>query len=249
MLTTNPFYLVVIAAAAWVVYAAHRKPGPHLRSFRIFLIFGLFAMAARTALVLVDPVVHVAITTSGVLLALLEGARIATLLCVFGTFNSVSDPYELLRLAPPRVYEPMLAASLALSLAPRTIATVAEVREAQTIRGAKAGSWRTLSALVVPVLETGMEEAVTLAESMDARGHGRGPRSNYRPAGWNLASSAIGITSLGIAAAFAWSAVHSSGDLSVALSSLQWPAASAWLVSVSALAAAPVFVGARRRDP
>ena len=118
VLTTNPFYLLVACAASWLVYTAHRKPGPQLRSFRIFVTFGLIAMATRTALVLIDPLMHVPITTSSVVLALLEGGRIATLLCIFGTFNSVADPYDILRLSPRRLYEPMLAVGLALSLAP-----------------------------------------------------------------------------------------------------------------------------------
>jgi energy-coupling factor transporter transmembrane protein EcfT len=242
MLTTNPFYLIVIGAASWLGYAVHRRAGPQLRSFRIFVWFGAIAIAARTALVLLNPLLHIAITTSSVVLALLEGARIATLLCVFGTFNSVSDPYDVLRLSPRRLYEPMLAAGLALSLAPRTIATVAEVREAQRIRGANAARWRALPALVVPVLETGMEEAVTLAESMDARGHGRGPRTNYRVSSWNRGSWAIALSSLVVLTAFAWSAAGGGGDLSVAMSPLGWPSVSLLLVAISAAVAVPAFL-------
>jgi energy-coupling factor transport system permease protein len=245
MLTTNPFYLAIVCAAAWFVYAAHRRAGPQLRSFRIFVIFGIFAIAARTALVLVNPLIHVPITTGSFVLALLEGARIATLLCVFGTFNSVSDPYSTLRLSPPRLYEPMLAASLALSLAPRTIAAVSEVREAQRIRGANTTRWRNLPSLVVPVLETGMEEAVTLAESMDARGHGRGPRSSYRATSWDSGSVAIALSGVVAAVAFAWTAVQRRGDLSVAVSPLQWPGVSIVLVVAISLLAIPAFMRAR----
>jgi energy-coupling factor transporter transmembrane protein EcfT len=245
MLTTNPFYLGTVWAASWCVYAAHRRPGPQLRSFRIFVLFGLFAIAARTALVLVDPLIHVPITAGSFVLALLEGGRIAALLCVFGTFNSVSDPYSVLRLSPSRLYEPMLAASLALSLAPRTIAAAAEVREAQRIRGANAARWRNLPALVVPVLETGMEEAVTLAESMDARGHGRGPRTTYRSAVWDFASYVCALAGIVVALVFLWSAWRGHGDLIVAMSPLQWPAASLGLVVASFVLAAPAFLRPR----
>jgi len=41
------------------------------------------------------------------------------------------------------------------------------------------------------VLERGIEEAGTLAESMDARGHGRGPRTRYRRERWSTASLAV----------------------------------------------------------
>ena len=242
MLTTNPFYLVVAWAASWLVYSAHRKPGPQLRSFRIFVVFGLIALGTRTALVLLDPLLHLPVTTSSVLLALLEGARIATLLCIFGTFNAVSDPHDVLRLSPSRLYEPMLAASLALSLAPRTIATVAEVREAQRVRGASVNRWRTLPALVVPVLETGMEEAVTLAESMDTRGHGRGPRVAYRAASWDASSFVLAFCGSIVGAAFLWSAFAGTGHLTVAMPPLQWPQVSIGMVAAVALLAGPALV-------
>jgi energy-coupling factor transport system permease protein len=242
MLTTNPFYLLVLCGGAWLVYVARRRPGPQVRSFKILLVFGLLAMAARTALVLLDPLLHVPITTGAVLLALLEGARIAAILCVFGTFNAVSDPYGILRLSPRRLYEPMLAAALALSLAPRTIAAVEEVREAQQIRGANVRRLRALPALIVPVLETGMEEALMLAESMDARGHGRGPRTRYRNAQWDLSSWTIVLSSLTLATSFLMNAASGRGDLTVSMSPLQWPGASIWLVAAAALAASPAFL-------
>lgn len=248
MLTTNPFYLIVVCAASWLVYGAHRRPGPQLRSFRIFVIFGVIAMGTRTALVFLNPLLHVPITTSSFVVASLEGARIATLLCIFGTFNSVSDPHDILRLSPRRLYEPMLAASLALSLAPRTIATVAEVREAQQVRGAKTARWRNLPALVVPVLETGMEEAVTLAESMDARGHGRGRRTSYRASSWDRTSFLLAVCGVATGGVFLWSALTNHGNLTVAMPPLQWPGVDLGLVAAAALLAAPALVPVREAD-
>ena len=178
--TTNPFYLLPLLAVAWVVHAAHGRPGPQARSFRIFLIFGALTICTRTALVLFLPDIQM----GSIVEAAAEGLRLAVLLTVFGAFNTVSDPFGVLRLSPRRWHEPALAASLALSIAPRTIAAVATVREAQRLRGIEVRRWRSLPALAVPVLETGMEEAVVLAESMDARGHGRGRRTRYRPERW-----------------------------------------------------------------
>jgi energy-coupling factor transport system permease protein len=246
VLTTNPFYLIVAAAASWLVYGAHRRPGPQLRSFRIFVAFGAVAMATRTALVFLNPLLHVPITTSSFVVALLEGARIATLLFVFGTFNSVSDPHDILRLSPRRLYEPMLAASLALALAPRTVATLTEVREAQQVRGAKTARWRTLPALVVPVLETGMEEAVTLAESMDARGHGRGRRTSYRVSSWDRGSLLLAGSGIIAGAVFLWAALAHRGNLTVAMPPLTWPGVDLSIVAAAALLAAPALVPPRK---
>ncbi len=238
--TTNPWYLAVVVAASWFVYAAHRVDGPAARSFRVFLVFGLATMALRTALVL-----FATVNLESVMFHVLEGARLGVLLVVFGTFNAVTDPYGVLRLAPRRMHEPALAAALALSIAPRTIAAVARVREAQAMRGIEVRRWRTLPALLVPVLETGMEEAVTLAESMDARGHGRGRRSRYRPQPWTTAGVVVTATALSAAAVFASASVSGTGDLHPSTDPLLAPTAAPALVAAIVLLAVP---GLFRRD-
>ncbi len=188
--TTNPFYLVMLLAVAWVINSAHQREGPGARSFKVFLLFGLWAMGIRTALVFLGTV-----DASSVTLALFEGFRLGVLLAVFGTFNSVTDPFGVLRFAPRRFHEPALAAALALSLAPRTIEATGRVREAQRGRGIEIKRLRTLPAVAVPVLATGMDRALSLAESMDARGHGRGTRTRYRPQPWTTADVAVALGS------------------------------------------------------
>lgn len=240
--TTNPWYLSVVVAVAWFVYATHRVDGPAARSFRVFLLFGLTTMLVRTALVLFTTV-----NVENVVFYLLEGARLGVLLVVFGTFNAVTDPYGVLRLAPRRFHEPALAAALALSIAPRTITALSRVREAQSMRGIEVRRWRTLPALLVPVLETGMEEAVTLAESMDARGHGRGRRSRYRRQPWTAPGIAIAIASL-VAACVFWAAGSAgAGDLHPSTDPLLAPTASPVLVGAILLLALPGVL--RRSEP
>jgi energy-coupling factor transport system permease protein len=232
--TTNPWYLAVLVAVAWFVYAAQRLDGPAARSFRVFLLFGLVAMLVRTALVLFTTV-----NLANVVYYLLEGARLATILVVFGTFNAVTDPYGVLRLAPRRFHEPALAAALALSIAPRTIEGLHRVREAQAMRGIEVRRMRTLPALVVPVLETGMEEALTLAESMDSRGHGRGRRSRYRPQPWTVAGVVTAALGAASASVFLVAAARGLGDLRPSTDPLEWPAVAPALVGAILLLAVP----------
>ena len=108
--TTNPVYLLLLIAGAWFVYASQRVPGPAARSFRTFLIAGVLTMIVRTALVFLGTV-----DTGSVTFAALEGLRLGTILVLFGTFNAVTDPFGVVRLAPRRFHEPALAAALALS--------------------------------------------------------------------------------------------------------------------------------------
>jgi hypothetical protein len=112
-----------------------------------------------------------------------------------------------------------------------------------SIRGVRA-----LPAVAVPVLERGMEEAVTLAESMDERGHGRGRRSRYRPQPWSggafaVAASAIAIGVLFLSASFGRWAV-----LNPSTAPLTWPDAQPLLVAALAALALPgVLVRGERR--
>jgi energy-coupling factor transport system permease protein len=239
VLTTNPFYLIPLFAAACIVYATRRTGGPERNSFKIFLFFGAFALMLRVALVLFD-IAHV--SAGSVANAALEGMRIAVILSIYGAFSAVCDPFRILRLAPRRFHEPALAAALALSITPRTVAAVKRVREAQHMRGMPARRWSSLPGLAVPVLETGLEEAMTLAESMDARGHGRGRRSRYRPDPWTAAASATALVSFVALVAFLFFMSEGSGGLSVSTFPLTWPEGSPWLVAASFGFSFPAFL-------
>ena len=219
--TTNPFYLLPLFLAAWAVHSRKKVDGPAAHSFRTFAIFAAATVVLRTCLVVFSPPV----SWSGVAYASLEGLRLAVLLVLFGTFNSITDPFRVLRLAPRRWHEPALAAALALAIAPRTMEAASKVRESQRLRGIEIKSWRTLPALAVPVLATGMEDAVTLAESMDARGHGRGRRTRYRPDRFGRAAAATVALAVAAAATVVVLALRGAGALSVSTYPLRWPGA------------------------
>jgi energy-coupling factor transport system permease protein len=240
--TTDPFYLGLVVAVSWFVYANQRMPGPTERSFRVFAIAGLVTMVVRTSLVFLGTV-----DAGSVAFAALEGARLATLLIVFGTFNAVTDPFGVVRLAPRRFHEPALAAALALSIAPRTIAMVGQVREAQRLRGMHPSALRALPTLAVPVLETGMDDAVTLAESMDARGHGRGRRTRYRPDRWTTGAVAVVAASLLTAGVFLAASFTGTGGLHPSTFPLTWPQADPLLLAAIGLLALPGFLP--RQEP
>lgn len=238
--TTNPFYLAPLFVAAWAVHSRKGVDGPAARSFRTFALFAAVAVVARTVLVVFSP----PLSWNGVAYAALEGLRLGTLLVLFGTFNSVTDPFRVLRLAPRRWHEPALAAALALSIAPRTMEAAAKVRESQRLRGIEIKSWRTLPALAVPVLATGMEDAVTLAESMDARGHGRGRRTRYRPDRFGRSAGLTVALAVAGAAAVVALAVRGEGALTVSTYPLRWPGAEVLPLLASFAFAAPAFLPA-----
>jgi energy-coupling factor transport system permease protein len=242
--TTNPFYLAPLFVAAWAVHTRKGVDGPAARSFRTFAVFAAVTVVLRTALVVFSP----PLSWSALAYAALEGLRLATLLVLFGTFNSVTDPFRVLRLAPRRWHEPALAAALALSIAPRTIEAAAKVRESQRLRGIDVKSWRTLPALAVPVLATGMDDAVTLAESMDARGHGRGRRTRYRPDAFGRAAAATIAVSVLATAAVVAVAMRGEGALSVSTYPLRWPGAETLPLLAALSFALPAFLAPDRSE-
>ncbi|HXF72775.1 MAG TPA: energy-coupling factor transporter transmembrane component T, partial [Actinomycetota bacterium] len=194
------------------------------------------AVLLRTALALLGPVSRGTLAAAAV-----EGARLAVVLLVVGAFNAASDPGALLRLAPGRWHELALAVSLALSIAPRTAEAAGRVREAQRLRGLPVGGWRALPALALPVLETGMEEALTLAESMDARGHGSGRRSRYRQERWRGRDVGVVVASAAGAAAFVGAELLGRGGIDAGAGG-----ASLGLVAAAALLTAPLWPWPRR---
>jgi energy-coupling factor transport system permease protein len=238
--TQNPFYLLLLVAVSWFVYSACRREGAAGRTFRTFAIFALVTLVVRTSLVLLDDV-----TLANFAFAFLEGARLATLLIVFGTFNSVTDPFGVLRLAPRRLYEPALAAALALSIAPRTMEAAGRVREAQELRGITLKRWRSLPALAVPVLESGMEDAMTLAESMDSRGHGRGRRTRYRPEPWTVVAVVVAVLAVVAMLAFLTAGLEGWGGLFPPTDPPRWPEVSIPLAAAVLLLAAPAVLAGR----
>jgi energy-coupling factor transport system permease protein len=237
-LTTDPVYLLLLWAVSWFVYANHRSDADHGRSFRVFVTGAVIAVVLRTALVFFGT-----ISIANTAFSFLEGFRLGTILVIFGTFNAVTDPFGLVRMAPRHFHEPALAAALALSIAPRTVASVGRVREAQRLRGLTVRGARTLPALAVPVLERGMEEAHALAESMDARGHGRGRRSRYRPQPWTAASSIVVLAAGCAAGAFLSASVGRWAILHPPTSPPAWPDTAPILVAAIALLAVPGLLG------
>ena len=114
--------------------------------------------------------------------SLAEGFAIVGVMAVFGAFNSVVSHSELVQSTPRAFYELGLVVVVALAFVPSTITAIHDVREADRARtGGRVVRRGRLLRQVVPVLEHGLERAVTLAESMDSRGFARGGREPARP--------------------------------------------------------------------
>ncbi|HEX5587760.1 MAG TPA: hypothetical protein VFZ17_10655 [Acidimicrobiia bacterium] len=207
-LAPSPVYVALVIGIAGLAVSLHARPGPYAKAFPILVGVGVFFAVARTALTALTThgightmftvpqftlprllggfTVGGAIELHVVLQSLVEGFAIVGVMAAFGAFNSVVSHSELIQSTPRAFYEVGLVVVVALAFVPSTLNAIADVRESDRARtGGRVVRRGRLLRQVLPVLELGLERAVTLAESMDARGFARaGAGSRDHAAGW-----------------------------------------------------------------
>lgn len=207
-LAPNPLYVALVVAVSALVVEAHAIDGPLTGAFRVLVLAGVAFALLRLVLTVATthagtdvlfrlpeatlPTILGGFSVGGtvegpvVARAAAEGWAIVGILAAFGAFNAVVSHYELVHAAPRAFYEVGLAVTVALAFVPSTVAAVGAVREADRARtGGRVVRRGRLLRQVVPVLETGMDRAVGLAESMDSRGFGhRSATGADAAAGW-----------------------------------------------------------------
>lgn len=214
----NPWCSLLVLVVAVLVWRVHRVDGPLARALPVLLGVSVAFVALRVVLAVLtthgvgDPIVTLPSFTLPRLLggfqvggtveaevlwqAVADGLVVVTTFAVFGAFNAVVSHHQLIATAPRAFHEAGLVLTVGLAFVPATLAAVEGVREADRLRtgGRVIRRGRTVR-LLVPVIETGMERALALAESMDARGFARlAPDGRERWAGW---SSLVALLALG----------------------------------------------------
>ncbi|WP_432588457.1 energy-coupling factor transporter transmembrane component T [Streptomyces sp. HD1123-B1] len=195
--TTNPLLLGLLVAVAGYVVAARRTDAPWARSYGAFLKLGLLVLAIRLffAVFLGSPIPGTRVlftlpevplpewaqgvrlggrvTAEGLVFALYDGLKLATLLICVGAANALASPARLLKSLPGALYEAGVAIVVAMTFAPQLVSDVQRLRAARRLRGRPDRGFRALLQVGLPVLEGALERSVALAAAMDARGYGR----------------------------------------------------------------------------
>lgn len=217
-LARSPVYVLVTIGIAALVVEAHNAGGLLTRAFPalvgVGVAFGLVKVALTVltthggdgvlvrlpSLRLPDVVggfdVGGTIESAVLAQAAADALVIVGIMAVFGAFNAVVSHDELVASLPRTFHEPGLVLTVGLAFVPATIASVRAVQESDRCRtGGRVVRRGRLARLSVPLLETGMERAVALSESMDARGFARGePSRADRAAAW---LALLGVLALG----------------------------------------------------
>ncbi len=202
----NPLTVPIAFGALAAVAGAFAVADPASRSFATLVKIGLAFTVFRVVLfvatghtgattLFTTPEIHLPrwlgdfriggrVTAEVALQSGLEGLRLAALLACVGAFLAVTDVYRVLRLLPRFLAEAGLVVTIALAFTPTLFKAAADVRDAQRLRGHRARGAKAFVSLTLPVLSSGLERSVTLAESMDVRGYGRRVEGAHRIEAW-----------------------------------------------------------------
>lgn len=286
--TTNPLVLGLIIAVVAYVVMARRSDAPWAGGFKVYVILGLVIIGIRVVFRMILDGQHGAtilftlpeiplpeaargislggpVSLEGILAAVYDGLRLATLLICVGAANVLADPKRLLKSMPAALHEISVAVVVALTVAPQLVASGQRIHRARKLRGETGKRFRLVRTVVIPVLTDALDRSLLLASAMDSRGYGRTaalPRSTRTATGilvlGGLAGTcigvyglldgttpdAIGVPMLAAGLAMAWAGFVVGGRRIVRTRYRPDPWLGAeWLVSLSGIAAAAVLIG------
>ena len=184
--TRNPLYAVLLLLTTAVVGVAcapardRRVPLSPLRFAAVAiplaaLFNGLTAHLGDTALFRLPdwlPLLGGPVTLEALIFGATNGLTLTVIFSAFAVFNRVTPVHDLVRLVPRAFHEAGVVLSIALTFIPQTTRSLARIREAQAVRGHRVRGLRDWLPIVVPLLVSGLERSMGLAEAMVARGYG-----------------------------------------------------------------------------
>ena len=177
------------------------------------------------------PLIGGEVTANAVVYGVLSGMALVTLVLIGTTLGALLDWSAVVRMLPPGLTTVAVGGSIAFAVLPQTAAAFRDIREAQMARGHRFRGARDLLPVVVPMLAGGLERAMTLAESLEARGFGAPARTgDVRPM-WPSVGGAAGL------------ALAATAAYLVAVGRPLWALA---VAALAAMLAAPAVVRARR---
>jgi energy-coupling factor transport system permease protein len=186
-------------------------------------------------------------TLEAIVFGLTGGVTIAAAILAVAPFSLMLESHEIVDALPAVLSRTGATLAASLNLVPEVGATFVQVSEAQRMRGWRPRGPRSWAEVVVPTVLTSVESSIQLAESMEARGFGSGPRTHVDPphmgrADWFVAAAAAAALALFAFASWAGWAVPWG-----AYPTLTAPDVDARALAACALLLAPVLVWRSRR--
>jgi energy-coupling factor transport system permease protein len=212
--TTDPAYRGLVALAALALLLSRTRPlrrlGPLLR-----LVAVAWAVAAVINPLLSHlggdilfsfpaavPLVGGPVTAEAALYGLNVGLGIAASVLVVAPLSMVVESHLLLNALPRFLDRTGAAVSASLNLVPGIARGYTAIREGQQLRGWRPGGPSSWGEVLVPTLLTAIEESVQLAEAMEARAYGSGPRTSFARPSWRASDSVLVLAAAAVAGGF-----------------------------------------------
>jgi energy-coupling factor transport system permease protein len=210
--SSDPVAHAVVLAGAWLLLARRRTRERRLRPLALGLavlfaatvaINGLLAHTGASVIATVPswvPLVGGTLTAEGFAEGASIGLTLLAAVSVAAALSLVLEPADLVDALPGPLHHSGAAIGAALNLVPATATSFVAVRDAQRLRGWRPKGPRALVDLAVPVVLGAIDRSVQLAESMEARAFGSGPRTAVTGGRRSARSAAtVGVSLLAVA--------------------------------------------------
>lgn len=212
--TTNPAYRGVVALAGLALLLRGRLPGARLRPLAAVLAFGWVAAVVLNGLlghlgqdVLFSlppwiPVLGGPVTVEAAAYGAGAGLGIVAATLAVAPLSLCVESHDLVNALPSFFARTGAAVSASLNLVPGVARSYSAIREGQQFRGWRPGGPAAWGEVLVPTLLTAIEDSVQLAEAMEARAYGSGPRTSFAAPGWRRQDTLLALSAALVAAAF-----------------------------------------------
>lgn len=217
--TTNPIYRALVALIAVNVLRTWSRPEQDLG----FLVRAIVFTTAGAVLLNVAvghlgdtaiftlpggwPVIGGPWTVESIAYGCDAALGLGAAVLVVAPLSYILEPNELVDALPKFLERAGIVVAAALNLVPGIGRSFGQVRDAQTMRGWRPTGLRSWAEVIVPVAITAVEGSLELAEAMESRAFGSGPRSRYAPSRWTGRDSIVLAVSLVSIALTLWARV------------------------------------------
>jgi energy-coupling factor transport system permease protein len=201
--STNPVYrALVLLVALNVLLGLRRADAPLGPLFIVVGVAGLVAALLNAALshtgahVLFTvpepfPVIGGPVTAEALVYGADVALGIAAAVLAIAPLSRVLYPHDLIDAFPRQLQRTAALTGAALNLVPAVARNAVAINEAQRMRGSGGTRLRDWHAVAAPVVLSALDDSLQLAEAMDARGFGSGPRTCYSTTRAGRAGAAV----------------------------------------------------------
>jgi energy-coupling factor transport system permease protein len=206
--STNPVYRALMLLVALNVLVGLRRADAALRPLLLAaFIAGVLAAVLNMVLshtgdhVLVElpdaiPGIGGPVTVESAVYGIDVALGIAAAVLSVAPLSRVLHPHDLLDAFPKALQRTAALTGSAINLVPAVARNAVAISEAQRMRGGEGTRLRDWHAVAAPVVLSALDDSMQLAEAMEARGFGSGPRTRYATAPLDRAAALVIVCSL-----------------------------------------------------